>query len=209
PESRTLADFSGVIRQRPFNRVLPCARVVVDQRHADRRYWGGQRHGDETGYCTRNPECGPLAGQQQCGRAENEVGGQDEYEKGKVHNGDSAAVSRSEECTALESESAADVFHHAGLHGYRITRTDPYRSEDRRDQRDASTNVTNCARFHPGVVVESGGHGESDHAGAYEKDPCWKCTDKHRQYDSDNLPEPLSERAVALCDSHFTAAADG
>jgi Serotonin (5-HT) neurotransmitter transporter, N-terminus len=43
-----------------------------------------------------------MAGQQQCGRAENEVCSQDEYEKGKVHNGYSAAVSCGEECTALE-----------------------------------------------------------------------------------------------------------
>lgn len=77
--------------------------LVVDERHADRSYRGGQRHGKETSYCTRNPECGPMAGQQQCGRAENEVRSQDEYEKGKVDDGYSAAVSGSEECTALRA----------------------------------------------------------------------------------------------------------
>ena len=46
------------------------ALLVVDERHADRSYWGGQRHGDEASYGTRNPECGLIAGQQQCGRAE-------------------------------------------------------------------------------------------------------------------------------------------
>ena len=104
---------------------LALARVVVDQRHADRRKRGGQCHRDETSHCTRNPEYGPMAGQQQCSRAEIKVHSQDEYEKGKVQNGYSAAVSRDEECTSFESSTAADVFHDAGLHSYRITRTDP------------------------------------------------------------------------------------